>query len=83
MSNRRRTLTSGSEKLQKTNQMVGKLSQNIVNMQPLLGQSIKDAEQMAKQIEKESMEAHRSRLAVESEKRIVDKQTAEVEYQYN
>ena len=52
-------------------------------MQPLLEQSIIDTETLSKRLDRDRVEATRSRMKVEEEKRIVDKQTAEVEYQYN
>ncbi len=64
--------------MKKTNELVIKLSQNMVCMQPLLEQSVKEAEELSIRLERDKYEAGKSKAKVEEEKKLVDRQTAEV-----
>lgn len=78
ISTRRNILFTGLTKLENTNTEVIKLSEDITKLQPVLEQSVTEAEQMSKKLEKDKLEANKKKVLVEEDKKIVDKKAAEV-----
>jgi len=52
-------------------------------MKPVLQNAVTQAQALSGQLERDKWEAARSRSQVQEEKRLIDKQTQEVQYQYN
>ena len=71
------------EKLEKTNSLVEKLSFNMVLMQPQLEQANLDTITLGLKLERDKVDAAKTKARVEDEKKAVDKQTTEVQLQYN
>ena len=83
LSERRNTLFTGLSKLEETNIEVDRLSKELIVLQPSLEQSVIEAEQMSKKLEKDKIEANKKKMVVEEEKKIVDKKAAEVTEQFD